>query len=211
MSELLPRAMIHNPAYLKSGVFSFLIHASIFLYAYLQFDNIGNSKALIHTPINVSLIQEQTKKPSQKSPLSKPAAQIENADTSINEFKSALPILSSTITDVTKVEISQEEEVFNVNEELTLQYFVNMIIGSVEAAWRKPINIQEGLSAQFLLNVSRSGKILGYQLHKSSGNIRFDNSGLSAIKRVDRFIFFDDLPSELYESELKTFILDFNP
>jgi len=56
--------MIHNPAYLKSGVFSFLIHASIFLYAYLQFDNFGNSKALIHTPINVSLIQEQAKKPS---------------------------------------------------------------------------------------------------------------------------------------------------
>ncbi len=203
--------MIHNPAYLKSGVLSFLIHASIFLYAYLQLDNFGNSKAFIHTPINVSLIQEQAKKPSQKSPFSKPAAQRENADTSINEFKSALPILSSTITDVAKVEISQEEEAFNVNEELTLQYFVNMIIGSVEAAWRKPINIQEGLSAQFLLNVSRSGKILGYQLYKSSGNIRFDNSGLSAIKRVDRFIFFDDLPSELYESELKTFILDFNP
>jgi len=211
MSELLPRAMIHNPAYLKSGVFSFLIHASIFLYAYLQFDNFGNSKALIHTPINVSLIQEQAQKPAAKSPLPKQVAQRENADTSINEFKSQLPILSSTKTDFTQAEISQEEEVFDINEELTLQYFVNMIIGSVEAAWRKPINIQEGLSAQFLINVSKSGKILGYQLHKSSGNIRFDNSGLSAIKRVDRFIFFDDLPSELYESELKTFILDFNP
>ena len=157
------------------------------------------------------MIQEQAQKPAAKSPLPKQVAQRENADTSINEFKSQLPILSSTKTDFTQVEISQEEEVFDINEELTLQYFVNMIIGSVEAAWRKPINIQEGLSAQFLLNVSRSGKILGYQLHKSSGNIRFDNSGLSAIKRVDRFIFFDDLPSELYESELKTFILDFNP
>jgi hypothetical protein len=211
MLELLPRAMIHNPAYLKSGVFSFLIHASIFLYAYLQFDNFGNSKALIHTPINVSLIQEQAQKTAAKSPLQKQVPQRENADTSINEFKSQLPILSSTKTDFTQAEISQEEEVFDINEELTLQYFVNMIIGSVEAAWRKPINIQEGLSAQFLINVSKSGKILGYQLHKSSGNIRFDNSGLSAIKRVDRFIFFDDLPSELYESELKTFILDFNP
>jgi len=211
MSELLPRAMIHNPAYLKSGVFSFLIHASIFLYVYLQFDNCGNSKALIHTPINVSLIQEQAQKTAAKSPLPKQVPQRENADTSINEFKSQLPILSSTKTDFTQAEISQEEEVFDINEELTLQYFVNMIIGSVEAAWRKPINIQEGLSAQFLINVSKSGKILGYQLHKSSGNIRFDNSGLSAIKRVDRFIFFDDLPSELYESELKTFILDFNP
>jgi len=203
--------MIHNPAYLKSGVFSFLIHASIFLYAYLQFDNFGNSKALIHTPINVSLIQEQAQKTAAKSPLPKQVPQRENADTSINEFKSQLPILSSTKTDFTQAEISQEEEVFDINEELTLQYFVNMIIGSVEGAWRKPINIQEGLSAQFLINVSKSGKILGYQLHKSSGNIRFDNSGLSAIKRVDRFIFFDDLPSELYESELKTFILDFNP
>jgi len=203
--------MIHNPAYLKSGVFSFLIHASIFLYAYLQFDNFGNSKALIHTPINVSLIQEQAQKTAAKSPLPKQVPQRENADTSINEFKSQLPILSSTKTDFTQAEISQEDEVFDINEELTLQYFVNMIIGSVEAAWRKPINIQEGLSAQFLINVSKSGKILGYQLHKSSGNIRFDNSGLSAIKRVDRFIFFDDLPSELYESELKTFILDFNP
>ena len=204
--------MILNTFYLKSGIFSFTIHALILLYAYLQFEGFASDKQLIHKPVNVSLIEEQNKvvKPKNASIQKQPTQQLPT--NKIEEFNSSVAIFSSTeLTRDTPSELQQSSELTETFEELNLQYFVNKIIDSIEGAWRKPLNIQDGLSAQFLLRVSRTGKIMTYQLHKSSGNIRFDNSGLSAIKRVDKFSFFEEIPNEIYETELKVFILNFNP
>ncbi|MDG1061782.1 MAG: cell envelope integrity protein TolA [SAR86 cluster bacterium] len=48
-------------------------------------------------------------------------------------------------------------------------------------------------------------------LVKSSGNIRFDNSALQAVRRVETFSFFNSIPKNLYESEFQIISISFNP
>ena len=44
-----------------------------------------------------------------------------------------------------------------------------------------------------------------------SGNIRFDNSALQAVRRVEVFHFFDSISPRLYEKEFKNIAISFNP
>ena len=81
--------MILNTFYLKSGIFSFTIHALILLYAYLQFEGFASDKQLIHKPVNVSLIEEQNKvvKPKNTSIQKQPTQQLPT-----NKLKNLIPL-----------------------------------------------------------------------------------------------------------------------
>ena len=46
---------------------------------------------------------------------------------------------------------------------------------------------------------------------KSSGNIRFDNSALQAVRRVETLNFFNEIPSSLYKKEFKKIAVSFKP
>ena len=58
----------------------------------------------------------------------------------------------------------------------------------------KPRNIPEGLVANLRLHVLSTGRISKVDLIKSSGNIRFDNSALQAVRRVETLNFFKEIP-----------------
>ena len=75
----------------------------------------------------------------------------------------------------------------------------------------KPRNIPEGLVANLRLKIRSSGRIIRVDLIKSSGNIRFDNSALQAVRRVETFNFFNSIPKSLYEKEFQTISVSFNP
>jgi len=81
----------------------------------------------------------------------------------------------------------------------------------IENAWMKPRNIPEGLVANLRLKIRSSGRITSAELIKSSGNIRFDNSALQAVRRVETFYFFDSIPKMLYDKEFKVIAISFNP
>ena len=63
------------------------------------------------------------------------------------------------------------------------------IISSIEDAWMKPRNIPTDLVANLRLKIRASGRIVNVDLIRSSGNIRFDNSALQAVRRVETFNF----------------------
>ena len=48
-------------------------------------------------------------------------------------------------------------------------------------------------------------------LIKSSGNIRFDNSAIKAISRVETFSFFNKIPFSMYQTSFKNIVITFNP
>jgi colicin import membrane protein len=75
----------------------------------------------------------------------------------------------------------------------------------------KPRNIPKDLVVNLRLKIRSSGRITGVDLVKSSGNIRFDNSALQAVRRVETFSFFNLIPKNLYESEFKIISISFNP
>ena len=89
--------------------------------------------------------------------------------------------------------------------------YAQKIITTIENAWMKPKNIPKDLVANLRLKIRSSGRIAGAELIKSSGNIRFDNSALQAVRRVETFSFFNSIPKNLYDREFQIIAISFNP
>ena len=107
--------------------------------------------------------------------------------------------------------IEEESMLIEQSEQSQIEFFSSLIIQSLQSAWRKPINIQDGLVCDLRLTINKNGRIINSNLIKSSGNIRFDNSALNAIQRVETFNFFNNIPYSLYSSDFKNIVITFNP
>ena len=86
-----------------------------------------------------------------------------------------------------------------------------MMIQLIQSAWIKPQNIQDGLVCNLRMVINKNGRIVAVDLIKSSGNIRFDNSAIKAISRVETFSFFNEIPFNLYQKNFKNIVITFNP
>ena len=116
-------------------------------------------------------------------------------------------MLYSNLSDL----LEQEKSVVLSKQDEQILFYSQKIIHTIEDAWMKPRNIPEGLVANLRLNIQPTGRILRVDLLKSSGNIRFDNSALQAVRRVETLNFFNEIPSGLYNKEFKKIALSFKP
>ena len=73
------------------------------------------------------------------------------------------------------------------------------------------MNIQNGLICDIRLTINKNGRVVNSNLIKSSGNIRFDNSALMAVERIETFNFFNRIPTNIYQSNFRNIVITFNP
>ena len=210
--------MIANYRYLHASLFSFCIHATIFLYIYGTFDGNTSQKILISKPLQIEIKFDL---PSQKikeiaPPSTKAMNSIQKQPTediiysktqTIAESFQDRALIESSITNL----LTEEAEVEVSKEQQEIAIYAQRIISTIEDAWMKPRNIPENLVANLRLKIRPSGRIIGVDLIKSSGNIRFDNSALQAVRRVEAFNFFNSIPKTLYEKEFQVISISFNP
>lgn len=210
--------MIANYRYLHASLFSFCIHAAIFLYIYGTFDGNTSQKILISKPLQIEikfdLPSQKTKEiapPSTKAMNSiqkQPTEDIIYSKTqTITESFQDRALIESSITNL----LTEEAEVEVSKEQQEIAMYAQRIISMIEDAWMKPRNIPENLVANLRLKIRPSGRIIGVDLIKSSGNIRFDNSALQAVRRVEAFNFFNSIPKTLFEKEFQVISISFNP
>lgn len=210
--------MIANFRYLHASLFSFCIHAAIFLYIYGTFDGNTSQKILISKPLQIEikfdLPSQKTKEiatPSTKAMNSiqkQPTEDIIYSKTqTITESFQDRALIESSITNL----LTEEAEVEVSKEQQEIAMYAERIISTIEDAWMKPRNIPENLVANLRLKIRPSGRIIGVDLIKSSGNIRFDNSALQAVRRVETFNFFNSIPKTLFEKEFQVISISFNP
>ena len=210
--------MIANYRYLHASLFSFCIHAAIFLYIYGTFDGNTSQKILISKPLQIEikfdLPSQKTKEiapPSTKAMNSiqkQPTEDIIYSKTqTITESFQDRALIESSITNL----LTEEAEVEVSKEQQEIAIYAQRIISTIEDAWMKPRNIPENLVANLRLKIRPSGRIIGADLIKSSGNIRFDNSALQAVRRVEVFNFFNSIPKILFEKEFQVISISFNP
>ena len=210
--------MIANYRYLHASLFSFCIHATIFLYIYGTFDGNTSQKILISKPLQIEikfdLPSQKTKEivPNSSKAMTsiqkQPTEDIIYSKTQIvtDSFKDRALIESSIanlLTEEAEIEVSKEQQ--------EIAMYAQRIISIIEDAWMKPRNIPENLVANLRLKIRPSGRIIGVDLIKSSGNIRFDNSALQAVRRVEAFNFFNSIPKTLFEKEFQVISISFNP
>ena len=209
--------MIANYRYLEASVFSFCIHAAIFLYLYGTFDSDVTQKILISKPLQIELkfdLPTQVKKQIPSVPIVDSAKEKELTEEliyskafDVTEVSSMNQVITQDISELLTQEI--EVEVSKEQQEITM--YAQQIILTIEDAWIKPKNIPEGLIANLRLRIRPSGRIINADLIKSSGNIRFDNSALQAVRRVETFNFFNSISKSLFEKEFLTISISFNP
>ena len=210
--------MIANYRYLHASLFSFCIHAAIFLYIYGTFDGNTSQKILISKPLQIEikfdLPSQKTKEiapPSTKvinSIQKQPTEDIIYSKTqTVTESFQDRALIESSITNL----LTEEAEVEVSKEQQEIAMYAQRIISTIEDAWMKPRNIPENLVANLRLKIRPSGRIIGADLIKSSGNIRFDNSALQAVRRVETFNFFNSIPKTLFEKEFQVISISFNP
>ena len=210
--------MIANYRYLQASLFSFCIHAAIFIYIYGAFDANTSKTLLISKPLQVELKFELPSSDLKKQlPISSninitPSNQVSEdivyskVEDEVKAQKNS-QIIETTIANL----LSEESEIEMNNEQQEISMYAQKIISTIENAWMKPRNIPEGLVANLRLRIRSSGRITSAELLKSSGNIRFDNSALQAVRRVETFYFFDSIPKTLYDKEFKVIAISFNP
>jgi len=210
--------MIANYRYLQASLFSFCIHAAIFIYIYGTFDANTSKTLLISKPLQVELKFELPSSDLKKQlPISSninitPSNQVSEdivyskVEDEVKAQKNS-QIIEKTIANL----LSEESEIEMNNEQQEISMYAQKIISTIENAWMKPRNIPEGLVANLRLRIRSSGRITSAELLKSSGNIRFDNSALQAVRRVETFYFFDSISKSLYDKEFKVIAISFNP
>jgi len=209
--------MITNIKYLNASLFSFCIHASIFLYLYGTFDRNATQTIFISAPLRVEL-KFESEIPILKQKINK---QIQSATSNKNKIIESsfleskdpiqsvdeIPFIHSNLSEL----IDEEKIIELTREQQEISLYADNIIKTVEDAWMKPKNIPGGLVANIKLRIKPNGRIIKSELIKSSGNIRFDNSALQAVRRVEVFHFFDSISPRLYEKEFKNIAISFKP
>jgi len=209
--------MTANLRYLNASFFSFCFHAIIFLYLYGTFNSHSSQNLLISKPLQVELkFESEIKSAKQETvnPKSLESLQMQQKATQAvalesSELKPVIQesILYSNLSDL----LEQEESIILSQEQEQIFFYSQKIIKTIENAWMKPRNIPEGLVANLRLNIQSTGRISKVYLIKSSGNIRFDNSALQAVRRVETLNFFNEIPSSLYKKEFKKIAVSFKP
>ena len=206
-----------NLRYLNASFFSFCFHAIIFLYLYGTFNSHSSQNLLISKPLQVELkFESEIKSAKQETvnPKSLESRQMQQKATQAvalesSELKPVIQesILYSNLSDL----LEQEESIILSQEQEQIFFYSQKIIKTIENAWMKPRNIPEGLVANLRLNIQSTGRISKVYLIKSSGNIRFDNSALQAVRRVETLNFFNEIPSSLYKKEFQKIAVSFKP
>ena len=206
-----------NLRYLNASFFSFCFHAIIFLYLYGTFNSHSSQNLLISKPLQVELkFESEIKSAKQETvnPKSLESLQVQQKVTQAvalesSELKPVIQesILYSNLSDL----LEQEESIILSQEQEQIFFYSQKIIKTIENAWMKPRNIPEGLVANLRLNIQSTGRISKVYLIKSSGNIRFDNSALQAVRRVETLNFFNEIPSSLYKKEFQKIAVSFKP
>jgi TonB family protein len=198
--------------YLIASFFSFLIHALIILYLMDFFYSEKQIRPVLSQTVDVNLIfEEEIKKPKKLPEAVKVPSVNQVVDKDINIEQDIKPTntdeINISINDLIKID---KAEIASSSEK-EINQISSMIVNMVESAWVKPKNIQDGLVCDLRLVVNRNGRIISVSLIKSSGNIRFDNSAMKAVNRVESFNFYNKIPNNLYADNFKKIVITFNP
>ena len=198
--------------YLIASFFSFLIHALIILYLMDFFYSEKQIRPVLSQTVDVNLIfEEEIIKPKKLPEAVKVPSVNQVVEKDINIEQDIKPTntdeINISINDLIKID---KAEIASSSEK-EINQISSMIVNMVESAWVKPKNIQDGLVCDLRLVVNKNGRIISVSLIKSSGNIRFDNSAMKAVNRVESFNFYNKIPNNLYADNFKKIVITFNP
>ena len=205
--------MMTSTNILIASFYSFLIHAGLFLGFFGYFEQTAKPNKILSSPLSVKMLVEDLSPNIQKKNYVKMQPDIykepiiESAEIIQEVVKAkSYEVLNSGIDS-----LLSEEKASDTSYDEDIIKFYNAIKVKIESAWIKPRNIPSNLSCDLKIIINPQGRVVGLNLLKSSGNIRFDNSAMQAVRRVETFSIFKEMQREVYEDTFKNIIFRFNP
>ena len=198
---------------LIASFYSFLIHAGLFLGFFGYFEQSAKPNKILTSPLSVKMLVESDEPSMQKKNYVRMQPDIykETILESAEIIQEVIKARSYEVLDSGIDSLLIEEKGSDDAYDEDIIRFYNAIKGKIESAWIKPRNIPSNLSCDLKITTNPQGRVVNLKLLKSSGNIRFDNSAMQAVRRVETFFIFKEMQKEVYEDTFKNVIFRFNP
>ena len=198
---------------LIASFYSFLIHAGLFLGFFGYFEQTAKPNKILSSPLSVKMLVEDLSPNIQKKNYVKMQPDIykEPIIGSAEIIQEVVKAKSYEVLESGIDSLLSEEKASDSTYDEDIIKFYNAIKVKIESAWIKPRNIPSNLSCDLKITINPQGRVVGLNLLKSSGNIRFDNSAMQAVRRVETFSIFKEMQREVYEDTFKNIIFRFNP
>tara|TARA_B100000767_G_C19667293_1_gene493684 strand:+ start:452 stop:991 length:540 start_codon:yes stop_codon:yes gene_type:complete len=176
-----------------------------FFYAEKQY------RPVLSKPVSVNLLFQEEKQKIVKTKSIKPIIKDKKLELLKNSTDKKIQLSPEIQSTDIKDLIKEDNSIAQNSEQDQIDQFSTMIIQFIQSAWIKPKNIQNGLVCELRMTINKNGRIINIDLIKSSGNIRFDNSAIKAINRIETFNFFNEISYNLYQNNFKNVVITFNP
>jgi len=205
--------MMTSTNILIASFYSFLIHAGLFLGFFGYFENTVKPNKILSSPLSIKMLIEDIAPNTQKKKYIKMQPDIyeEPVVESAEIIQKIMKTKSFEVFESGIDSLLSEEKASDDTFDEEIVRFYNAIKLKIESAWIKPRNIPSNLSCDLKIVINPQGRVVGINLLKSSGNIRFDNSAMQAVRRVETFSFFKEMKRKVYEDSFKNVIFRFNP
>lgn len=205
--------MMTSTNILIASFYSFLIHAGLFLGFFGYFEQTAKPNKILSSPLSVKMLIEDLTPNTQKKNYVKMQPDIykEPIIGSAEIIQEVVKAKSYEVLESGIDSLLSEEKASDSTYDEDIIKFYNAIKVKIESAWIKPRNIPSNLSCDLKIIINPQGRVVGLNLLKSSGNIRFDNSAMQAVRRVETFSIFKEMQREVYEDTFKNIIFRFNP
>lgn len=93
--------------------------------------------------------------------------------------------------------------------------YAGMIQRDIQNSWSRPPSARIGMHVVLLIQLIPSGDVINVSVLKSSGNDAFDQSAVSAVRRVGKFPYLNELEKknqlQVFERNFRRLQLDFSP
>lgn len=89
--------------------------------------------------------------------------------------------------------------------------FAGIIRQTVVGYWSRPPSARNGMEAELEIQLIPTGEVVNVVVITSSGNLAFDRSAVSAVKKAGSFPELQKLPSNIFERDFRRLRLIFRP
>jgi TonB family protein len=91
------------------------------------------------------------------------------------------------------------------------QVVVDALVTRITQSWRRPVSSKKGLKAIVNLSLASNGQLLDVQISQSSGDVLYDRSVETAVRRAAPFGEVRILDTSTFENEFRRVIIKFKP
>jgi colicin import membrane protein len=113
--------------------------------------------------------------------------------------------------ELAKAMAAEDNAVAAERDQEAIASFQGKIARDIENSWSRPPNARLGMQVTLSIQLLNSGELVNVSVAKSSGNDAFDQSAVSAVRRVGKFPYLRELNDRQFSQNFRPLLLLFNP